>query len=134
MLNKKDRKRSEETVLKALSLGGALGGGGPCAVDVKNGKVLRIRPLHYDWKYNKEEFNPWEVKRGGKSFKPIMKTQIAPFSMAYKKRVYSPNRIKYPMKRVDWDPEGERNPQNRGKSKYKRISHMQSKMLGRIFI
>ena len=26
------------------------------------------------------------------------------------------------MKRVDWDPKGERNPQNRGKSKYVRIS------------
>jgi hypothetical protein len=45
-----------------------------------------------------------------------------PFSLAYKKRVYSPNRIKYPLKRVDWDPNGERNPQNRGKSKYERIS------------
>ncbi len=42
--------------------------------------------------------------------------------MAYKKRTYSPNRVMYPLKRVDWDPEGERNPQNRGKSKYKRIS------------
>jgi trimethylamine-N-oxide reductase (cytochrome c) len=42
--------------------------------------------------------------------------------LAYKKRVYSPNRIKYPLKRVDWDPAGERNPQNRGISKYKRIS------------
>ena len=28
----------------------------------------------------------------------------------------------YPLKRVDWDPNGERNPQNRGVSKYKRIS------------
>lgn len=28
----------------------------------------------------------------------------------------------YPLKRVDWDPKGERNPQNRGKSKYVRIS------------
>ncbi len=26
------------------------------------------------------------------------------------------------MKRVDWDPDGERNTQNRGRSKYKRIS------------
>ena len=42
--------------------------------------------------------------------------------MAYKKRIYSPNRILYPLKRVDWDPKGERNPQNRGKSGYVRIS------------
>ncbi len=32
------------------------------------------------------------------------------------------NRILYPMKRVDFDPKGERNPQNRGKSGYVRIS------------
>ena len=51
-----------------------------------------------------------------------MKTLIPPYSIAYKKRVYSPARIRYPMKRVDWDPNGERNPQNRGKSKYVRIS------------
>jgi len=42
--------------------------------------------------------------------------------LAYKKRVYSPNRILYPLIREDWDPNGERNVENRGKSKYKRIS------------
>ena len=47
---------------------------------------------------------------------------MPPYQIAYKKRVYSPNRILYPLKRVDWDPKGERNPQNRGKSKYVRIS------------
>ena len=36
----------------------------------------------------------------------MMKTLIPPFSLAYKKRVYSSNRILYPMKRVDWDPNG----------------------------
>ena len=51
-----------------------------------------------------------------------MKSLPSPYSLAYKKRTFSPNRIKYPMKRVDWDPKGERNPQNRGKSKYVRIS------------
>ena len=47
---------------------------------------------------------------------------LPPLSLGYKKRVYSPNRILRPMKRVDWDPNGERNPQNRGKSKYEYIS------------
>ena len=51
-----------------------------------------------------------------------MKAMPSPFSLAYKKRTYSPNRIKYPLKRVDWDPNGERNTQNRGKSKFVRIS------------
>ena len=31
-------------------------------------------------------------------------------------------RLLYPMKRVDWDPKGERNPENRGKSAFERIS------------
>lgn len=31
-------------------------------------------------------------------------------------------RILYPMKRVDWDPKGERNQKNRGKSEFERIS------------
>ena len=36
--------------------------------------------------------------------------------------VYSPDRLLYPMKRVDFDPNGERNQKNRGVSEYKRIS------------
>ena len=113
---------SEKTVIKALGLGGLGGGGNPCAVDVKDGKIVRVRPMHYDLKYNPEQFNPWEFRRNGKTLKPLMKSLIAPFSLAYKKRAYSPNRIKYPLKRVDWDPDGERNTENRGKSKFKRIS------------
>ena len=91
-------------------------------VDVKNGKIIRIRPLHYDWKYKPEQFKPWKIKARGKVFEPAMKALIPPYSLAYKKRVYSPNRILYPLKRVDWNPNGERNPQNRGKSGYVRIS------------
>ena len=112
----------DKTVIKALALGGLLGGGGECAVDVNNGRIIRIRPFHYDWKYDKKHLNPWKIKRNGKTLEPLMKSLPAPFSLSYKKRAYSPNRIKYPLKRVDWDPNGERNPQNRGKSKYKRIS------------
>jgi anaerobic selenocysteine-containing dehydrogenase len=113
---------SEKTVIKTLTLAGGHGGGCPAEVDVKDGKILRIKPLHYDRRYNKEEFNPWKIKRNGKVFEPVMKSLLPPWSLAYKKRVYSPNRIKYPLKRVDWDPNGERHCENRGKSKFKRIS------------
>ena len=41
-------KVSDKTVFKSMSLGGVLGGGTPCAIDVKDGKVVRVRPLHYD--------------------------------------------------------------------------------------
>jgi molybdopterin guanine dinucleotide-containing S/N-oxide reductase-like protein len=114
--------KPDKTVIKALALGGLLGGGGECVVDVKDGRAVRIRPLHYDWKYDPAQLNAWKITRNGETLEPLMKALPSPFSLAYKKRTYSPNRIKYPMKRVDWHPEGERNPQNRGRSKYKRIS------------
>jgi molybdopterin guanine dinucleotide-containing S/N-oxide reductase-like protein len=112
---------SESTTIKALGFLG-VGGGAPCAVDYKDGKVIRIRPLHYDSKYDKNKLNPWKFNVRGKVLEPSFKSNPSPFSLAYKKRAYSPNRIKYPLKRVDWDPRGERNTQNRGKSKYQRIS------------
>ncbi|MBQ1285735.1 MAG: molybdopterin-dependent oxidoreductase, partial [Lachnospiraceae bacterium] len=36
--------------------------------------------------------------------------------------VYSPDRCLYPMKRVDFDPDGDRHYENRGVSGYERIS------------
>ncbi len=113
-------RRDEKTFIKGLALGGH--GSFPAAIDVKNGRIVRIRPLHLDWKYDRKEFNPWKIEARGKVFEPLLKIAQAPFNLAYKKRVYSPNRIKYPLKRVDWDPNGERNPQNRGISRYRRIS------------
>ncbi len=37
---------------------------------------------------------------------------------AVQNRLFSPDRLHYPMKRVDFDPQGDRNPQNRGKSQF----------------
>jgi molybdopterin guanine dinucleotide-containing S/N-oxide reductase-like protein len=125
MPDEKAKVRAQEpgkTVIKALCLAGTQGGGALCAIDVKDGKPVRVRPLHYDWRYDPKDFKTWKIQRNGKTLQPILKSVPSPFSLAYKKRVFSPNRIKYPLKRVDWDPKGERNPQNRGKSKYQRIS------------
>jgi molybdopterin guanine dinucleotide-containing S/N-oxide reductase-like protein len=125
MPDKKDSFNSmkpDKTVLKSLGQCSFALNADPSAVDVKDGKVIRIRPLHYDTQYTREEINPWKIEKDGKVLEPPLKAAIAPYMIAYKKRVYSPNRIKYPLKRVDWDPNGERNPQNRGKSKYQRIS------------
>ncbi len=113
--------REKKSLIKGMSLIGT-DTGYPCVADVENGKIVRIKPLHYDWKYDKKEFNPWKMEAHGKTLEPNMKVLASPFALAYKKRVYSPNRVLYPLKRVDWDPNGERNPQNRGKSKYVRIS------------
>ena len=112
------------TCIKGLGFCGnePLAGSNAAAVDVQDGRIVRIRPLHFDWKYQKAEMNPWKLEVRGKVLEAGTKTLLPPFSLSYKQRVYSPNRIKYPLKRVDWDPTGDRNPQNRGKSKFQRIS------------
>jgi anaerobic selenocysteine-containing dehydrogenase len=96
--------------------------GAPCLVDSTDGKITRIRPYFYDKEYTDAHCNPWKMEARGKTFEAPDRVTITPFGLGYKARVYSPNRVRYPLKRVDWDPNGERNPQNRGKSKYVRIS------------
>jgi molybdopterin guanine dinucleotide-containing S/N-oxide reductase-like protein len=119
---------AEKTLIRDISVCGVPENGSNASmVDVKDGKIIRIRPMHYDWKYDpQKDMNPWKFEARGSTFEPSMKTLIPPYSIAYKKRVYSPARIRYPMMRVDFDPNGERNPQNRGISKYKRISWNQA--------
>jgi len=92
--------------------------GGPVFVDVKGGKILRITPVEFD----AEDAEPWTIHARGKSFTPPRKTTISPHTLAWKSMVYSKDRILYPMKRVDFDPNGERNTRNRGTSSYERIS------------
>ena len=112
-----------KTVYKSLGLCGFGLGSNSAAVDVKDGKILRIRPMHYDEKYDMESMRPWKITaRNGAVLEPKTHTLPTPLQYAYKKRVYSKNRVPYPLKRVDWDPHGERNPQNRGTSGYVRTS------------
>ena len=119
------RKRTEageKTCIKSTGFSAQGIGSHLAVVDVKDGKIIRIRPLAYDWKYRPEEFQPWKLKARGKVFQLPLKSAIGPFGLSYKKSIYSPNRILYPLKRVDWDPDGERNTRNRGSSGYVRIS------------
>ena len=117
-------------VLRGTSLMGGGDSGGPAVVDVVDGAIVRIRPLHYDTCYDPAEFNAWKLEVKGKTLQPPLHPPLGPISLAYKKRVYSKNRVRYPLKRVDWDPAGApgsigpggRNTQTRGESKYERIS------------
>ena len=128
----KSSKSGEKTLIRDISFCGVPENGSNASmVDVKDGRIVRIRPMHYDWKYDPEkDMNPWKFEVRGSTFEPSMKTLLPPYSIAYKKRVYSPARVRYPMKRVDFDPSGApgstgpggRNTQTRGKSKYVRIS------------
>ena len=92
--------------------------GGPLFVYVKGGKIVRMTPIEFD----DHDPQPWTIKAKGKEFTPPRKTSLAPHGQTVKSTIYSPDRILYPMKRVDFDPNGERNPQNRGISGYERIS------------
>ncbi|MBR2831872.1 MAG: molybdopterin-dependent oxidoreductase [Oscillospiraceae bacterium] len=95
--------------------------GGLCQVESKNDRMVRIRPYHYE-RDTFQNSNPWEIRARGRTFRAPERVTITPLGLGYRSRVYSKNRVLYPLKRVDWDPHGERNPQNRGKSKYVRIS------------
>lgn len=115
-------KTSDRTIVKNLGFCGFGLPSNAANVDVKDGRIVRIRPLHYDENYTEEELKSWKIEKDGKVFDPGFKTLPPPLSLAYKKRTYSPNRVPFPLKRTDWDPEGERNPHNRGISRYERIS------------
>ena len=115
----------EVTTLQSIACGGT--GGEITAVDSKDGKIVRIRPFRIDERYSEEELDSarWELEADGKTFRPPLKTAPNYFALAYKQRVYSKNRVMYPLKRVDWEPGGDPekiHAENRGKSKFVRIS------------
>ena len=115
-------KTSDKTTIKPLCWAGLSMFANTSAVDTLDGKIVRIRPVHFDQLFDIESSRPWKLEKDGHVLDQGTKSFISPFSIGYKKRTYSKNRIPYPLKRVDWDPKGERNTQNRGKSGYERIS------------
>jgi len=114
--------KNQRKAFKAASLMGPRSGLPTMVESDENGRLTRIRPVHYDDYAEWESLNPWKISAKGKVFEPTKKSLPGVYYLGYKKRVYSENRVKWPLKRVDWDPSGERNTANRGKSKYVRIS------------
>lgn len=92
--------------------------GGPLFVYVKDDKIVRMTPIDLDEK----DAASWSIRARGKTFTPQRRAAINPHAQCLKSLVYSEKRLLHPMKRVDFDPDGERNPQNRGISGYERIS------------
>src|SRR5215210_5696877 len=92
--------------------------GGPVFVYVKDGKIVRMTPIEFD----ANDPQPWTIEARGLKLTPPRKTTLAPHGQNAKSIVYSPDRLLHPMRRVDFDPNGARNPQNRGKSGYVQIS------------
>lgn len=92
--------------------------GGPLFVYVKDGRIVRMTPIDLE----DSDAPSWTIEARGRRFTPKRRAMINPHAQCMKSLVYSEKRILTPMKRVDFDPNGERNPQNRGKSGYERIS------------
>jgi anaerobic selenocysteine-containing dehydrogenase len=92
--------------------------GGPVFVYVKDGKIVRMTPMDLD----ETDAASWEIEARGRKFKPPRKTTVSVYTQGFKSMIYSEKRNLYPMKRVDFDPKGNRNIQNRGVSGYERIS------------
>ena len=92
--------------------------GGPVFVYVKNGKIVRLTPIDFD----DHDAPSWTIRARGRTFTPPRKTSLNPHGLASKSLVYSKDRLLHPLKRVDFDPQGERNCANRGVSGYEQIS------------
>ena len=114
--------KAHKRTIKSAGLQGPISGPPTWVDSDKDGKVIRVRPFHYDEVADMKEKRLWKIQERGSEFQPPTRTVHGSFFVGYKTRVYSKNRVKYPLKRVDWDPKGERNPQNRGVSGYERIS------------
>lgn len=93
--------------------------GGPVFVYVQDGKIVRMTPIDLD---DAVDAPSWEIEARGRTFKPPRKTTVSVYTQGFKSMIYSNKRAMYPMKRVDFDPNGNRNIQNRGISGYVRIS------------
>ncbi len=92
--------------------------GGPVFVDVQDGKIVRIYPMDLD----ETDGRSWTIEARGRTFTPPRRTTLMPYTAGHKSMIYSPKRVLTPLKRVDFDPDGERNCEKRGESGYEPIS------------
>jgi anaerobic selenocysteine-containing dehydrogenase len=92
--------------------------GGPMRVYVRDGVITRMRPIVFD---DEADAPSWVIEARGDRFTPPRKTTMQSYVVPERQRVYE-NRIHYPMRRKNFDPNGERHPELRGKDEYVRIS------------
>jgi trimethylamine-N-oxide reductase (cytochrome c) len=91
--------------------------GGPIHVDVKHGRIVRTAPIDF----GSDDPSSWSVQARGRTFTPLRTATVSPHALAMKSLVYSPRRLLYPMKRVGFDPNGDRQTGQRGRTDYERI-------------
>jgi trimethylamine-N-oxide reductase (cytochrome c) len=86
--------------------------GGPIFVDVDEAqnKVVRVYPIYF----TDEDPASWTIEARGNKFTPPRKTTYSPYTAGYKAMVHTDRRIMYPLKRIGFDVNGERNEDKRG--------------------
>ena len=86
--------------------------GGPVYVDVdvEENKIVRVYPMDL------AEDDPvsWTVEARGQKFSPPRKTTYTAYTAGYKAMVHTKRRVLYPLKRIGFDVNGERNIAKRG--------------------
>ena len=92
--------------------------GGPVFITVKDGKIVRMTPIDFD----ETDPQPWTINARGLNSRRRARRRWRRTGRTPSRSSIRPTACCYPMKRVDFDPKGARNPQNRGKSDYVRIS------------
>ena len=94
--------------------------GGPVFVYVEDGKIVRITPMDLD---DAVDALVVDDRGAGQDLRSRRaRPAYSVYTAGFKSMIYSDLRIKTPLKRVDFDPDGERNIQNRGISGYEPIS------------
>ncbi len=91
--------------------------GGGVVSTVKNGRVIKTDPLPIP-----EDVRQYEIKARGKVFTPPRKCLPDMWGHGYRRWIYDPARVRYPLKRVGWEPGGKGKYDNRGLSEFVRIS------------
>jgi len=86
--------------------------GGPCwvYVDEEENKIVRLTPIDF----TEEDAPSWSIEAHGQTFTPPRKATITPVTAGSKAMVHTGRRILYPLKRIGFDQNGERNEELRG--------------------
>ncbi len=90
--------------------------GGAFFYYTRNGRIIRIEPFTY------EDAKTWTLTVNGRTLSPPRKSLVRSNYLAYRRYIYSPLRIGYPMKRVSFTPgHGGENSGDRAKGEFVRI-------------
>lgn len=88
----------------------------PLECHIVGNEIVRCLPFHIP-----EDVKLYQIKTSRGTFTRPRKEVQMPLAYAWKRRVYSPTRVKYPLLRSDWSPR-DRKTQNRGISDFVAIS------------